>query len=96
MDLSRAFFYSGDFIARNPEFGGPRGTHEYNAAFVYRCYKGYLLREPNAPPDNNWDGYNFWVGVLDSTNPDAGDYKYNQAIRAFILSGEYRNRFLQP
>lgn len=82
MDVSRAFFYSGQFIRLNPQFDVARGTHEYNAAFVYWCYKGYLRREPNAPPDNNWDGYNFWVGVLDGANPDAGDYKHNVAAQA--------------
>lgn len=92
VDVSRAFFYSGEFIARHPELAGQRGTHEYNAAFVYWCYRTYLQREPNAPPDNNWEGYNFWVGVLDRTNPDTSDYKYNEIIRAFLLCPEYRAR----
>jgi hypothetical protein len=92
VDVSRAFFYSGEFIAMHPELGAQRGTHEYNVAFVYWCYRTYLQREPNGPPDNNWNGYNFWVGVLDGTNPDAGDYKYNQMIRAFLVSDEYREK----
>lgn len=93
VDVARAFFYSGDFIQLHPALGGQRGTHAYNEAFVYACYNGFLRREPNAPPDNNWDGFNYWVGVLDSTNPDAGDGKYNNIINAFLLSTEYRDRF---
>jgi hypothetical protein len=94
IDVARAFFYSTDFIGMHPELGNPRGTHQYNSDFVYWCYRSFLRREPNAPPDNNWEGFNFWVGILDSTNPDAGDFKYNEMIRAFLLSNEYRDRFL--
>jgi hypothetical protein len=95
VDVARAFFFSGEFINMHPELNGPRGTHDYNAAFVLQCYRTYLRREPNAPPDNNYDGLNFWVNKLDSSNPDAGDWKYNEMIRAFILSTEYRDRFSQ-
>jgi Tfp pilus assembly major pilin PilA len=95
VDVARAFFYSGEFIGMHPELNGPRGTHEYNAAFVRLCYLTYLRREPNAAPDNNFDGFNFWVNHLDSTNPDAGDGKYNGMIHAFLLSTEYRDRFSQ-
>ena len=93
VDVARAFFYSGEFIGMHPELGGPRGTHEYNTAFVLQCYRTYLRREPNELPDTNWDGLNFWVNKLDSSNPDAGDWQYNEMIRAFILSPEYRERF---
>jgi hypothetical protein len=96
VDVARAFFYSGDFIGMHPELGGQRGNHDYNWWFVYWCYWAFLQRAPNAPPDNNWDGFNSWVGVLDSTNPDAGDYKYNQIIKAFITSTEYRGRQFGP
>ncbi len=92
VDVARAFFYSNDFIGLHPELGGQRGTHDYNWSFVYWCYRAFLRREPNGPPDNSWNGFNYWVGVLDSTNPDAGDYKYNQVIKAFITSTEYRGR----
>ena len=34
-----------------------------------------------------------WLGKLDGTNPDAGDWKYSDMIRAFLVSGEYRGRF---
>jgi hypothetical protein len=92
--VALATFYSTEFISMHPEIGGQRGTHDYNSAFVLWVYRGLLQREPNAPPDNNWDGYNFWVGVLDGTNPDAGDYKYSQVLKGFVVSTEYRNRFV--
>ena len=96
VDVARAFFYSGEFIGTHPDLGGQRGTHAYNQAFVLACYDGFLRRAPNAPPDNNWDGFNFWVGVLDNTNPDASDGKYNNVINAFLHSTEYRSRFGPP
>ncbi len=96
IDVARAFFYSMEFTATRPALAGPRGTHAYNEAFVLACYQGFLRRQPNDPPDNNFDGFNFWVGVLDSTNPDASDGKYNHIIDAFLRSMEYRARFGPP
>lgn len=93
VDVARAFFYSGEFVGSHPGLAGERGNHAYNSNFVWACYNGFLRREPNAYPDNGWAGFNFWVGVLDSTNPDAGDGKYNDVIRAFLQCDEYRNRF---
>ena len=90
--VSKAFFNAPEFTSQHPEITAPKGTHEYNWWFVYWCYRGYLRREPNAPPDNNWDGLNYWMGVLDSSNPDAGEAKYEHIIQAFIESTEYRNR----
>ena len=95
VDVARAFFYSDEFVGSHPALAsGQRGTHDYNVAFVYACYNGFLRRDPNACPDYNWNGFNFWVNNLDSTNPDASDGKYNGMIRAFILSTEYRIRFV--
>jgi hypothetical protein len=94
IDVARAFFYSGDFIALHPGLAAvQRGTHDYNVDFVFACYYGFLRRAPNAPPDNNWDGFNFWVNKLDSTNPDASDGKYNEMLKAFLDSFEYKTRF---
>jgi CSLREA domain-containing protein len=75
----------------------------YNPAFVLMQYFAYLRRDPNAAPDSNFDGYNFWLGKLNSvTQPgeDARDERVALArvrraemIRAFLLSSEYRGRF---
>lgn len=100
VDVSRAFFFDDNFVAYNfpinPGLRSPRGSSTYNQAFVRQCYLTYLRREPNAPPDNNFGGFNFWLGVLNgygSPTPDAG---YNHLIRAFLLSTEYRARFVSP
>jgi hypothetical protein len=75
----------------------------YNPAFVLMQYFAYLRRNPDNPPDNNFDGYNFWLNKLNqSTQPgeDARDERVAlsrvrraEMVRAFIISGEYRGRF---
>jgi hypothetical protein len=68
----------------------PFVSHEFNPAFVLMQYFGYLRRNPQDPPDNNLDGYNFWLGELNMFNDQ------NNMVRAFILSTEYRGRFGTP
>jgi hypothetical protein len=53
-------------------------------------YFGYLQRNPNDAPDNNFDGYTFWLGKLNAFN---GDFVKAEMVKAFISSGEYRSRF---
>ena len=65
---------------------------EFNRAFVLMQYFGYLRRNPNDPPDNNFEGYNFWLRKLNDFN---GDYRRAEMVKAFILSTEYRRRFGQ-
>ena len=63
---------------------------EFNRAFVLMQYFGYLRRNPDDLPDNNLDGYNFWLGKLNQFN---GNFVAAEMVKAFISSGEYRNRF---
>jgi hypothetical protein len=93
VDVARAFFYSSEFVGLHPALGGTRGTHDYNFNFVWACYDGFLKRCPSCAPDVDLSGLNHWVGILDGTNPDAGDGKYNNVINAFLQSAEYRDRF---
>lgn len=65
---------------------------EQNAAFVLMEYFGYLRREPNASPDTDMSGYNFWLNKLNQFN---GNYIDAEMIKAFITSFEYRQRFGQ-
>jgi CSLREA domain-containing protein len=75
----------------------------YNPAFVLMQYFAYLRRNPDSAPDNNFDGYNFWLSKLNQfTRPgeDARDERVALArvrraemVRAFLLSAEYRGRF---
>jgi hypothetical protein len=55
-------------------------------------YFGYLHRNPNDPPELTFDfqGYNFWLNKL---NQFHGDYIGAEMVKAFITSGEYRQRF---
>ena len=74
-------------IAENAEFT----RKETNPAFVLMQYFGYLHRNPNEGPDNDWSGFNFWLRKLDD---NGGDFHKAEMVRAFIVAGEYRDRFL--
>lgn len=65
---------------------------EFNRAFVLMQYFGYLRRNPNDAPEPglNFDGYNFWLGKLNQFN---GNFVNAEMVKAFIVSGEYRQRF---
>jgi len=55
-------------------------------------YFGYLRRNPNDVPEPTLDfqGYNFWLNKLEAFK---GDYLRAEMVKAFITSGEYRQRF---
>ncbi len=57
---------------------------ERNSALLLLHYFGYLRRNPNDSPDNNWDGFNYWKGELDKGGEP------ERVTRAFMLSGEYQ------
>jgi hypothetical protein len=59
---------------------------EFDAAFVFMEYVGYLRRNPDQA------GYDFWLAKLKSY----GNWMDAEMVRAFILSPEYRQRFAQP
>jgi hypothetical protein len=63
---------------------------EKNRAFVLAQYFGYLRRNPNDLPDTDYNGYEFWLTKLNQFN---GDYIAAEMVKAFISSGEYRQRF---
>ncbi|HEV7797337.1 MAG TPA: Calx-beta domain-containing protein [Pyrinomonadaceae bacterium] len=65
---------------------------EKNQAFVLMQYFGYLRRNPNDSPDTNHTGYDFWLNKL---NQFAGNFVNAEMVKAFITSGEYRQRFGQ-
>ena len=65
-------------------------SREVPRAFVQFEYFGYLRRNPNDAPDNNFNGYNFWLNKLIQFN---GDFLQAEMVKAFLSSGEYRQRF---
>lgn len=73
-------------VAENANFD----KAELNRAFVLMQYFGYLRRDPDASPDSDFSGYNFWLQKLNSFG---GDYIKSEMVRSFIVSAEYRKRF---
>jgi hypothetical protein len=67
-------------------------NRQFNRAFVLMQYFGYLRRNPNDPPELtlNYAGYNFWLGKLNEFN---GNFVNADMVKAFIISGEYGQRF---
>ena len=55
-----------------------------NQMFVMMEYFGYLRRDPDE------DGYQFWLTKL---NQFGGNFEQAEMVKAFIVSGEYRDRF---
>jgi len=63
---------------------------EFNRAFVLMQYFGFLRRNPNDAPDNDYTGFDFWFTKLNQFN---GNYIDAEMVKAFITSMEYRGRF---
>lgn len=59
---------------------------EYQRAFVLMNYFVYLRRDPDAPPDADLSGFNFWLEKLKRTND------YDAIAKAFRESDERRAR----
>lgn len=55
-----------------------------NEMFVMMEYFGYLRRDPDE------SGYQFWLNKL---NQFGGNFEQAEMVKAFIVSGEYRDRF---
>lgn len=76
---------------------------QYNSAFVLMQYFGYLRRNPDDAPDNNLNGYNFWLKKMNDASIAGEDMRDEptarnrearaQMVRSFIVSREYRQRF---
>lgn len=66
---------------------------EFRPSFVLLQYFGYLRRNPTDAPDNNDNGYQFWLAKLNTFN---GDFVQAEMVKAFITSFEYRGRFGSP
>jgi hypothetical protein len=67
-------------IAENQNFVNAK----FNQAFVMMEYFGYLRRDADS------GGYQFWLNKLNEFN---GNFERAEMVKAFIVSGEYRDRF---
>ena len=75
-----------DNLQTNPIINQPLIDAEYNRAFVFTQYAGYLRR------DSDIGGFLFWLGqVNDGPLRDAG--KQHAMVCSFITSAEYQQRF---
>jgi len=77
-------------VLRRVAMNSNLAQQEFNKAFVLMQYFGYLRRNPNDAPDNNFDGFNFWLAKLNQFN---GNFVQAEMVKAFIVSIEYRERF---
>ncbi len=78
---------------------------QYNPAFVLMQYFGYLRRDADDLPDNNFGGYFFWLDKMNQfTLPGENvrdetvalrRVKRAEMVRSFLISNEYRLRFGQ-
>jgi glucose/arabinose dehydrogenase len=59
---------------------------KFNETFVMMEYFGYLRRDPDP------SGFQFWLDKLNQFN---GNFENADMVKAFIVSGEYRDRFPQ-
>jgi hypothetical protein len=75
----RGFAENSNFQAQN-----------FNKAFVFMQYAGYMKRDPDASPDSDFSGFSFWLNKLNQFN---GNFVDAEMVKAFIVSGEFRNRF---
>lgn len=76
---------------------------QYNPAFVLMQYYGYLRRNPDSAPDGAFTGYDFWLNKMnqfsqpgeDVTDPNVALARVKRAemVKAFLVAGEYRQRF---
>ena len=67
-------------IAENQRFIDAK----FNEAFVMMEYFGFLRRDPDE------SGYQFWLNKL---NQFGGNFEQAELVKAFIVSGEFRDRF---
>ena len=76
-------------VAENQAFS----SKQANRAFVLMQYFGYLRRNPDDPPDSDFAGHAFWLGKLNQFN---GNFVHAEMVKAFLVAGEYRQRFGTP
>ncbi|MCM3900678.1 MAG: M12 family metallo-peptidase [Pyrinomonadaceae bacterium] len=77
-------------VLRSVSENGLFTQRQFNKAFVLMQYFGYLRRNPNAAPDTDFAGYNFWLSKLNQFN---GNFVNAEMVKAFITSTEYIQRF---
>jgi len=75
-----------DNVLTNPINNRALIDAEYNRAFVFTQYAGYLRRDPEM------GGFQFWLGQVNSA-PLRDVPKQHAMVCSFVTSAEYQNRF---
>jgi hypothetical protein len=75
-----------DNVATNPINNRAFIDAEYNRAFVYTQYSGYLRRDSDIP------GFVFWLNQVNS-GPLRDTTKQHAMVCSFVTSSEYQQRF---
>lgn len=75
---------------------------QYNPGFVLMQYFGYLRRDADDPPDNNFGGYDFWLNKMNQFSVPGENVRDDRValnrvkradmVKSFLVSGEYRAR----
>jgi hypothetical protein len=68
-------------IVNNKDFAEKENTR----SLVLLHYFGYLHRNPQDPPDNNFNGFNYWVKEVEKSG------EIGRLARGFMASGEYEH-----
>ena len=78
-------------------------NRQYHPAIVLMQHLGYLRRDPNAAPDTNYAGFDFWLDKLNQHSLPGEDVRIDsvalgrvkraEMIKAFLRSAEFRERF---
>jgi hypothetical protein len=105
------FAYDGGFSLKEKQAHGLHAVvdsgavynAQYNSAFVLMQYFGYLRRNPDNAPDNDYSGYDFWLAKMNSFSLPGEDVRDGtvaqlrvqraEMVKAFISAQEYRERF---
>jgi len=105
------FAYDGGFSVKEKRAHGIRAVvdtgavynAQYNSALVLMQYFGYLRRNPDNAPDNDFSGYDFWLTKLNNFSQPGEDVRDDmiaqqrvqraEMVKAFLVSAEYRERF---
>jgi hypothetical protein len=76
---------------------------QYNPAFVLMQYFGYLRRDADAAPDNNFNGYDFWLNKMNQASLPGENVRDDEValdrvkradmVESFLVSSEYLQRF---
>jgi uncharacterized repeat protein (TIGR01451 family) len=77
---------TGGVLQFNTTYGKAYYDKEFDGVFVFMEYIGYLRRNPDQ------EGYDFWLAKL----KHYGNWVDAELVLAFIISPEYRSRFVQP